>query len=553
VFNLLTTESKIRQAVDKYLKLDALGLDIETANKERTGGALHPRKGNIRLIQFSTDEGVDIIDMFKFPQPKQVFELIRPVLESKIKKSIFNAKFEWQWFKHEADIDIQTMFDCYLVDMMVSNMTTGIQAVKHGLGAVVPRYLKEEMDKDAQDSNWGANELSPRQLEYAARDAQVMLPLRRSLLQRITQFDLDKIAKLEFDAIPAFASIELHGYPVNVEKFTKFHDIAVIDAKNTFAELQAIVRTTRPKGGIQTSLFEDVAEKDHNAVNLNSHVQIKQAFKALGVPIFDPEIDKDLIKKYDDEGKYWTSSTAEKEITPLIHEHPVVKLLLDNRGAAKLVTMVESVLEKTDNGRIYPSIFQIKAETGRTAMHDPNLQQAPGRKDFRGCFEVLSGRKLVIADFSGIEMRVAAHVSQDPVMLKAYRDGLDLHSITHAALKGYDYDWLEANRKGEDKELSARLDAERVFAKTINFGILFGMGRNSYSQRTGLSLAQAQENILKVKTTYPVLTNHLDKAGFKALQTLTSRTLWGRGVKFYAPGNKAKAVTEEEFNAIKAQ
>jgi DNA polymerase-1 len=393
MYRLLTTEDQVRQACARLSTHEAIGLDTETT-------ALDPRKGELRLVQLSDGHDTDIIDMFHFPLSRGILTPLKTLLESpKTIKVLHNAKFDFIWLREKAGIEIDALFDTYLADLMIAAATVGIGTYRHGLEDVADRYLKMEISKDEQSSDW-SGELRKEQLEYADRDARIMPRLRKIYIDRITQHSLQDVARLEFRAVRAFADLDFRGFPVNRDKYAQLCFFLFKQKKEAAEKLMKVLRGTIPQKEIQSALFEGVEDKDPHAINLNSHIQITKAFRALGVPILNKKTELNTIQKFRRNKKPFATSTNKKDIIPLARHYPVLQPLIDYRGAEKLYTSYgENTLEKIDEGRIYASFWQLKAETGRTACTNPNLQQVPHGEEFRSCFEAPEGRKLVIADY----------------------------------------------------------------------------------------------------------------------------------------------------------
>lgn len=527
-FEILDSEDKVSAACELLARHPAVGLDFETTE-------LHPADGRLRLIQLSNDEHTFILDLDKFlgniPEP------VIDVLENgEIVKIIHNAAFEHQWAKATAGININNMFDTYLADLLCSNMSNGIRAAKHGLGQVCHRYIDFELDKNLQGSDW-SGALSSEQLRYAARDSQVLLPLHEKLKAKLQHFGLEDIAEIEFDAVPAVSGIELLGYAIDKESLRALYEVLKLRHQEATVTLQGIVRKS---GALkQPSLLDGFADKNLGDINLNSNTQIRDAFRNLGVPILIPpkmedgkiveENENKLILEYKAKGEPFAIGTSYGEVHPLVTKYPIIEPLLKYRKVQQLLgTNCEPLFETIKNGRIHPKVWQINTETGRMSMSDPNLQQVPVDKEFRECFRPKEGRCLVIADYGQIELRILAHLSQDPTLMKAFREGLDLHAQTQAGIFGYTYEYVVENKKKLPPQ-------DRIFAKTLNFGIPYGMGPESYAQRTSRSLGQAKKDVSAFKQTYSQMTRYLKDTGDDGLKTLMTSTIFGRGWRLNAP------------------
>lgn len=535
MYRLLTNEDQVRTACARLANLDAIGLDTETT-------ALHPRNGELRLVQLSDGHDTDIIDMRYFPLSRGVLTPLKTLLEgSTTVKVLHNAKFDFMWLREKAGIEVDTLFDTYLADLMVAAGTIGINMYRHGLEDVVSRYLKIDLPKDEQRSDW-SGELTESQLQYASRDPQYLTRLRKIYLNKIVQNGLQNIAGIEFRAVPAFAELEIRGFPVDKDKYAELCDILYQRKLKAAENLMQLIRGTMPNRGVQTSLFEEIAEKDHGAANLNSHIQITKAFRSLGVPILNEKTEMELIKKMRRAKKPYATSTDKKQIEPLARHYPVLRTLIDYRGAEKMYTSYGvNTLEKIDEGRIYASFWQLKAETGRTSSTDPNLQQVPHGKEFRSCFVAPEGRKLVIADYGQFELRILAELSQDKAMLKVFRDGLDLHSMTTAGVFDIAYEVIMQDLEDAERESRSPIYKEqRGFGKMLNFSVAYGVTPPSYALKTGRTEAEAERDLAKFATTYPEMDTYLNNAGQLGLDTLSSRTKAGRLVAFPKPRTRGE-------------
>jgi DNA polymerase I len=164
--------------------------------------------------------------------------------------------------------------------------------------------------------------------------------------------------------------------------------------------------------------------------------------------------------------------------------------------------------------RIHADFFQIGAPTGRLSCHDPNLQQVPNSPEYRSCFTAPPGRKLIIADYSQIELRILAEFSQDPSLLQAFRAGIDLHRMTASQMLGIPFDDIT-------KE-------QRDAAKALNFGLIYGMGAQGLSNRINTSIEESERLIQKYFTTYGGVHSWLTNAGETAVRDRQCRTSSGR-------------------------
>ena len=487
-YQVIRNSEDLRKAVESLAAQPAIGLDTETTN-------LEPHTARLRLIQLATPTGVFIVDVDAFAvgdlsksediRPlRELFAAPRPI------KIAHNAKFDAKFIKHKLGVDLGGLFDTLLASQIVSS---GDIEERHGLSAVASRYLNESVDKTEQVSNWDF-ELSEAQLEYAARDAAILLPLREKLIDQLKHNSLVKCAQLEFECVMPVANIELNGFFMHKERW--LDQLAIVEKKRALLadELQEILG----KDAAQGSLFGPPRAN----INLDSQQQVTEALTQMGVPLPD--------------------STRNWKLQPLAAEYPVVAKLLDYRTVQKALTsygqnMIDLINPVT--GRLHADFRQIGAPTGRFSCTNPNIQQVPHAVEYRRCFSGHpEGRRLVIADYSQIELRILAEFSGDQGFVAAFNSGADLHRVTAAQVFNVAADQVS-------KE-------QRDFAKRLNFGVVYGIGAQRFSQMTGLTVPAAEDALRKYFATYRGLDTYLRDAANRAVQQRETRTASGRLVRF---------------------
>nr|MDQ3322729.1 DNA polymerase [Acidobacteriota bacterium] len=264
-------------------------------------------------------------------------------------KVAHNAKFDAKWVKHHLGVEIGGVFDTLIASQLIA---AGDQDRRHNLAEVTSYFLGTELDKSEQVSDWSAPELSQSQIEYAARDAATMIPLREKVIEKLKADDLIKVAKLEFDCIVPIASMELNGFYLDEARWREVLEKVKISQVKFADELQNLLSA----GVAQASLF------GRSEINLDSHTQVTDALKNLGVPV--PE------------------TTRGWQLQPLAGDYPVVAKLLEYRGVAKsLSSFGENILEfiEPKTGRIHADFRQIGAPTGRfSCVAEKTLIDVPG-------------------------------------------------------------------------------------------------------------------------------------------------------------------------------
>src|SRR5215813_4837662 len=491
-YRVITTADELRKAIETLTSQPVVGLDTETTD-------LDPFTSRLRLIQLATPDRVFIVDFDHFSNGnadalaplRRLLSVPRPI------KIAHNAKFDAKFIKHNLGVDLVGLFDTLLASQLVS---AGDIEERHGLEAIAGRYLNEAVDKSERLSNWEF-ELSEAQLQYAARDAAVLIPLREKLIDKIKSNSLIQCAQLEFECVMPVVDLELSGFYMNKGRWLE--QLGIVEEKR--AELANELQEMLGEGVAQASLFGPPRAN----INLDSQQQVTEAMNRLGIPLPD--------------------STRNWKLQPLAAQYPVVAKLLEYRTMQKALTsygqnMIEFINPKT--GRLHADFRQIGAPTGRFACTNPNIQQVPHAVEYRRCFMGHpADRRLVIADYSQIELRILAEFSGDQVFIDAFRSGADLHRVTAAQVFNVSSDQVT-------KE-------QRDFAKRLNFGVVYGIGAQRFSMMAGLELGDAENVLRRYFATYRGLDAYLRESANRAVNEKEARTGSGRLVKFnYDPSDR---------------
>src|SRR3984893_6551564 len=272
-YQVIRNGEELRKAVESLAAQPAIGLDTVTTD-------LEPHTARLRLMQLATPGGVSIIDLEAFANGDLAkhddFRSLRELLAApRPIKIAHNAKFDAKFIKHKLGVDLGGLFDTLLASQIVS---AGDIEERHGLSAVASRYLNESVDKTEQVSNWDFD-LSEAQLEYAARDAAVLLPLREKLIERLKSDSLVKCAQLEFECVVPVANIELNGFFMHKERW--LDQLAIVEKKR--GELADELQEILGKDAAQGSLFGPPRAN----INLDSQQQVTESLNRLGIPLPD--------------------------------------------------------------------------------------------------------------------------------------------------------------------------------------------------------------------------------------------------------------------------
>ena len=433
----------------------SLAFDTETLQ-------LQPEKGKLRLIQLGsyTLRTIVVIDCFELTENNWNY-LQRFFTNGARFWLAHNAVFDLGWLQ-EHDIDVRGKVRC---SMLASRLlTNGIPKTQHGLAHVAKRYLDLDISKEQQASNWGADVLSQAQLEYAAKDIEVLLELDQILDRKLQTDQLMEAYTLECLALPAMAQMWRTGLPWNrsalEQRRIDYEDDLKEMSKEFLRELDNALPETdklpRERDGSFNLRAKDegsvrLGTKKYAGFNINSPKQLLEKFTLiLGTPPVDatgkPSASRQTLKSF----------AADSEI---------IQTYLVWKKTEKRRQMITSILEKLDDkGYVKASYMQLGADTGRMSSIKPNNQQIPRDSEFRQCVEAPEGWKIVDADFSQMELRLAAALANDENMIQAFIRGEDLHDYT-----------------------AEQMGCDRQIAKSANFGLLYGAGAEGLRNYAGSS------------------------------------------------------------------
>jgi DNA polymerase-1 len=476
---VITGPSQLETVLPKLIAAPALAIDTEIVG-------LDPLTGQLRLVQFFLPDTAYIVDVAQVP-----VAMLAPIFSTAKRWIGHNLKFEVKYLK-AAGFPVLTgeLVDTMLCSQLLYAGTPEGTLSKSGLAAVVQRELYIILDKTLQASDW-SQALSPEQLQYAARDAAVLWPLADALTGKLADADLTRVAQLEGACIPSVAAMELNGLPINVGRWqalTQAEERRILEVSGSMAAFL---------NGQGHNLFGDCT------VNWDSPEQMLSLLKSRGHDI---------------------TTTDATTLKLLGANDPLIPMLLDYREASKRVsTYGEAWLQKVHpkTGRLHPDYLQLGSQAGRMSCQRPNVQQVPRESQYRAAVCAPEGHVLIKADYSQIELRIAAMMAKDTKMLEAFRAGKDLHVVTGAAVMGI-------------PEMDVTKD-HRQISKSLNFGLLYGMGEErlrEYAASTyGVTLTdeEAAHHRQRFFTTYQGLRRWHQSTGHRLKEgPVDSRTLAGR-------------------------
>lgn len=496
-FQYIKDAEGLRRTVEDLRRSELLGFDTETTE-------LDPYRGELRLVQLSDGKNTYVIDLRGFSGNGGIrgnvslSPLCDLLADGATTKIAHNAKFDAKWVRHHLGCEMRGIFDTYLASQLIA---AGDSERRHSLADAAQYFSGIELDKSMQVSDWSAPELSHSQLEYAARDAVIMRQLRDQMAERMQTDELERVGGLEFDCLVPIAEMELNGIHLDEERWREQLEKVKVSQTKTADELQEMLSA----GVAQASLF------GRAELNLDSQQQVTDALLNLGVPV--------------------PATTRAWQLQPLAEQYPVVAKLLEYRGVAKSLTSFgENILEFVEpkTGRIHADFRQIGAPTGRFSCSNPNLQQIPHDRNYRRCFTAAPDNKLVIADYSQIELRILAEFSGDEKFIAAFVSGQDFHAASASQVFGV-----------ASQDVT---DEQRSFAKRLNFGIVYGIGASRFGLMTGLSQNEAEDAMRKYFGTFRKLDSYLRNEGRRLIEERNVRTASGRLLRLRFDENNRESV-----------
>lgn len=516
-YETLLTEADLNRWVDKLKQAKLFALDTETDN-------LDYMAANLVGISFALENGeaaylplqLDYLGAPKTLEKTTALTLLKPILENPtIQKVGQNFKYDLTIFARNG-IDVQGVTFDTMLESYVLNSTG-----RHNMDDLAKRYLGHQTISFEEIAGKGKNQLTFNQIplekaaEYAAEDADVTMKLQQVLWEKLSKEPtLEKLFKeMELPLLGVLSRMERRGVLIDSDAlFLQSNEIA-----NRLSELeeQAYVLAGQP-------------------FNLASTKQLQEIlFDKLGLPV---------IQKT----PKGAPSTNEEVLEELAFSHELPKVLVEHRGLSKLKSTYTDKLPQMVNpqtGRVHTSYHQAVTATGRLSSSDPNLQNIPIRNEegrrIRQAFIAREGFTVVAADYSQIELRIMAHLSQDQGLINAFTQGKDIHRSTAAEIFGVSLDEVTSE--------------QRRNAKAINFGLIYGMSAFGLSRQLGIGRADAQNYMDLYFKRYPGVQIFMHDIREKAKAQGYVETLFGR--RLYLPdinssnGMRRKAAERVAINA----
>ena len=446
----------------------SLAFDTETLQ-------LQPEEGKLRLIQLGCFSSRTIVVIDCFELERSDWNYLEDFFNSISRYWLaHNAVFDIGWLQ-EHGIYPNGFVRCSMIASRL--LTNGIPQMKHGLDALAKRQLDIEVSKEQQRSDWGAEVLSKEQLIYAAKDIEVLLELDQVLEQKLRNAQLNRAYVLECRALPAMAQMWRTGLPWNREELLQCRIDYEDDIKELGNEFIRELDNDLPLG-------KKLPRNEDGTFNLRAKDQGSKRLGTKKYAGFNIKSSKQLLEKLElvlgytpvnNEGK---PSVAKDALKNCAADSPTIQTLITWKRREKRRQMVESIQDKmSDDGFVRASYMQLGADTGRMSSIKPNNQQIPRDSEFRQCVQAPQGWKIVDADFSQMELRLAAALAKDKNMTAAFQRGEDLHDYT-----------------------AEQMGCDRQIAKSANFGLLYGAGAEGLRKYAGSSgVIMSNDEAVKIR------------------------------------------------------
>ncbi len=502
-YQTITTEAELDRWLSRLESAALFAFDTETTS-------LNYSKAEVVGVSFAVEPGEAAYlplahDYLGAPEQldrDQTLAKLKPLLEDPQRRKVGqNLKYDKNVLANHGicleGIAEDTMLESYVLNSVGS---------RHDMDTLALKYLGLKTIKFEDIAGKGAKQLTFNQIEldqaapYAAEDADITLRLHQALRPKLA--DTGRLREvyenIDLPLVPVLSRMEQRG--------------ALVDAERLKAQSQELAARMAE---LEQEAYEEAGEQ----FNLGSPKQLQAIFyDKLGLPV---------VKKT----PKGAPSTAEPVLQELAHDHALPRLILEHRSLSKLKSTYTDSLPgmiSPRTGRIHTSYHQAVAATGRLSSTEPNLQNIPIRtpqgRRIRQAFIAPDGHQLVAADYSQIELRIMAHLSQDKGLLEAFAQGEDIHRATAAEVFSVD--------------LAEVSDDQRRSAKAINFGLIYGMSAFGLSRQLDIERKVAQQYIDRYFERYPGVLTYMDNIRKQAHEDGYVETLFGR--RLYLPEINAR-------------
>ncbi|MGI2226972.1 DNA polymerase I [Shewanella frigidimarina] len=497
-YETILTMEALDKWIEKLNSAELIAIDTETTS-------LNYMEAELVGLSFATEAGKaaylplahDYLDAPQQIDKASALEKLRPILEGDTPQKVGqNLKYDMSILANAGislkGIRFDTMLESYVFNSIAS---------RHDMDGLALKYLGHKNISFEEVAGKGAKQLTFNQVHldiagpYAAEDADITLRLHQHLWPRLEKEpELASVFnELELPLIQVLSDVERQG--------------VLIDSMLLSQQSGELAKKL---DDLENKAYEIAEEK----FNLASPKQLQTLFfEKLGYP----------IKKKTPKG---APSTAEDVLIELALDYPLPKVILEHRSLAKLKSTYTDKLPLMVNattGRVHTSYHQANAATGRLSSSEPNLQNIPIRTEegrrIRQAFIAPAGRKILAADYSQIELRIMAHLSQDTGLLTAFAEGKDIHKATAAEVFGVHFEEVTTE--------------QRRRAKAVNFGLIYGMSAFGLAKQLDIPRNEAQKYIDTYFARYPGVLKYMEETRAIAAELGYVSTLFGR--RLYLP------------------
>ncbi|MEL7386408.1 MAG: DNA polymerase I [Pseudomonadota bacterium] len=502
-YETILTEAQLTTWAEKLKSAELMAFDTETTS-------LDYMQADLVGMSFAVTEGEAAYlpiahDYMGAPEQlskELVFKVLGPILaDDSVKKVGQNLKYDKSVLAR-AGLELNGIaFDTMLESYVFNSVGT-----RHDMDSLALKYLGHKNISFEEIAGKGKSQLTFNQIElekaapYAAEDADITLRLHNQLWPML---------KEQSELLPVFNDIELPLLSV----------LSDIERTGVKIDSQMLAEQSVEIAARLTELEKEAYEIAGEEFNLSSTKQLQAIlFDKLGLPI---------LKKT----PKGAPSTAEEVLQELAHDYPLPKLIIEHRGLAKLKSTYTEKLPKLVNpetGRVHTSYHQAVTATGRLSSSDPNLQNIPIRNEagrrIRQAFIADEGHVILAADYSQIELRIMAHLSQDAGLLKAFAEGKDVHSATASEVFGVALEEVTSDMRRK--------------AKAVNFGLIYGMSAFGLARQLDIPRNEAQHYMDKYFERFPGVLEYMERTREEAAEKGYVETLFGR--RLHLPDIKAR-------------
>ena len=502
-YEVVLTKEAFQVWLEKLTSADVFAFDTETTSVDYM-------KAELVGLSFAVEVGKaayvpvahDYLDAPEQLDRDWVLAQLKPLLESETQSKVGqNLKYDANVLAH-YNIDMKGI----TFDTMIESYCFNSVATRHNMDALADKYLGYKTVHFEDIAGKGAKQLTFNQIDldkaghYAAEDADITLRLHQAIFPKLEKVatQLSVFNEIEMPLLPVLARMEQYGVLIDCDMLDQqSHSIGT---RLSELEIEA----------------HNIAGK---SFNLSSPKQLQTIlFEELKIPV---------LKKT----PKGAPSTAEEVLQELALDYPLPKVILENRGLSKLKSTYTDklpLLVDPKTNRVHTSYHQAVTATGRLSSTDPNLQNIPirseeGRK-IRHAFIAPQDHKIVAIDYSQIELRIMAHLSDDPGLVKAFSEGKDVHKATAAEIFAVSLDEVTSD--------------QRRSAKAVNFGLIYGMSAFGLAKQLNVPRHTAQEYMDKYFERYPNVSQYMEDTRQQATEKGYVETLFGR--RLYLPDIKSK-------------